>query len=161
MRKLLLIASCVIVGFGRVNPFVLPQASSSVTSSSLNPTSSSAASVQSSSNSLAPSEKIEYGFGTLLLYPNYLVIKTTDPLKRSFTLDSPKKIVLDFAKKRAFPSKKISLHHPLFTQLQMGAHTTFYRIAISVSKDCRLHVQKGNGYRVSCLLDASSSVSAP
>ena len=160
MRKLLLIVSCVIVGFCRVNPFVLPDASSSLANS-----------LASDSSSLAkppaPSKQIEYGFveygfGKLLLYPDHLVLKTTDPLKRSFFLDSPKKIVLDFAKKRAFPSKKISLEHPLFTQFQIGAHATFYRIAISVSKDCRLRVQKENGhYQVFCLVDASSSGSAP
>ena len=155
MRKLLLIVSCVIVGFCRVNPFVLPDASSSLANSSASDSSSLA-------KPSAPSKQIEYGFGKLLLYPDHLVLKTTDPLKRSFFLDSPKKIVLDFAKKRAFPSKKISLEHLLFTQFQIGAHATFYRIAISVSKDCRLRVQKENGhYQVFCLVDASSSGSAP
>jgi len=166
MKKSLLLVSCIIFGYGRVNPFILPDEVSHIASSSKNSVASSIqSSVQSTSAvSIAPTplNRIEYGFGTLLLYPQFFVIRTSDSLKRSFALDSPRKIVLDFSKRRQFPSKKIALHHPLFTQFQLGAHPAFYRMAISVSKQCRLDVKKvEEGYQVSCLLDASSSVSVP
>ncbi len=163
MKKLLLVLGCMIVGFARINPFVLPQASGSLDASAASSSvASSSVHVQSSfADATVPLKKIDYGFGRLLLYADSFVIETTDPLKRTFTLDAPKKIVLDFAKKREFPSKKIPLDHPLFTQLQLGAHPSFYRMAISISQGCRVHVQKEKGYRVFCRQGASSSVSRP
>ncbi len=156
MKKVsLLLWCCIVLGYARVNPFILPGESPPhpVTPYASSTGARSIQSAQSSSIANDPLllRKIEYRFGTILVYPDFLIIQTPDRLKRSFVLDSPKKIVLDFIKKSDFPSKRIVLEHPLFHQIQLGAHSSFYRMAISVSKDCRVDLQRGENYRISCL----------
>jgi hypothetical protein len=152
--------------FARENPFVLPQSGASTQQKS---SSVSAAPLQSQKSeekernisalnkkppkvpqqkSLALGEKVaDFGFISFYRDGNVLRLRTEDPVKRSFILDKPTKGVFDFAAKRRFSSKTISLKDGPFKRVSIGAHKNFYRVAIEVEKGCK---PKINGLELMC-----------
>ncbi|WP_201337626.1 MULTISPECIES: AMIN domain-containing protein [unclassified Nitratiruptor] len=89
-----------------------------------------------------PFTTLQLGFATIGFYKDKIGIHTQDRLKKEFLLDSPPKIVIDFAAKRRFQSKKQQLKTPLFKDIAIGAHKNFYRIAISLDGECRNRIKK-------------------
>ena len=148
MKKLAILLATLL--FARENPFVLPTAKSSSSTSTLQHSflaaSSSSSSTVSSSTSLIGEARgrLLYDFGFVALYEDgqSLYLKTTDRLKRAFMVEGPKKGVFDFAKRRAFKSRTLRLQSPHFKSVAIGAHKNYWRIAIEVDPSCRLKIKK-------------------
>ena len=79
----------------------------------------------------------DLGFIAIYREGNILQLRTNDPLKRSFVIDKPTKGVFDFAAKRRFASKNITLDEGPFKRISLGAHKNFYRVVIEVQKGCK------------------------
>ncbi len=147
----------------RENPFVLPKSavSSSVgvvaspqteklSEHTLNISESSALSTSSKESSFSsesslgmPLQEVRFLFLKARVFNDRIEFFTADRLKKSFFIDEPTtKIVLDFEATRIFPTKRIELQSPLFTKLEIGAHKSFYRVAVTVSKKCRHHIEQ-------------------
>ncbi len=163
MRVIFLVLFITTAVLARINPFYLPEElqntslraqeerySSSLQSSqsslsseakSVVASSLTAASI-SSTQSSEPLQTIDYGFVKIAFYKTKIAIATQDRLKREFLLDTPQKIVIDFAASRAFPSKKERLQTPLFREIAIGAHKNYYRIAIMLDGSCLNHLYK-------------------
>ena len=146
MRKkiaALVIGSC--IGMARIDPFFLPDEEISSSSSSIATIVAPLASqkLQAASSSVATAAlHLDYGFLKVALFDNRIEITTKDRLKKHFLITHPKKIVFDFYAKRGFASKKRKLHHPKFTELSLGAHKRFYRLAIAYKGRCKNRLKK-------------------
>ena len=178
-KSLLIVVLSIVCLFARIDPFELPSLSSSSQESDLfdlsdlemgtavfpevgssSNTSSATHSKEkvksysaSSSSSIArkPLASISYGFGKIAFFENSFLLITSDPIKRSFMIDKPKKIVIDFDKKRDFATKSYAIDHPLFTKVELGAHKSYYRLTVTIQGDCRYRIEKQEeGYLVSC-----------
>ncbi len=139
---LLLFCSCLVIA--RIDPFFLPEEEDSgVNSSAMQSISSSVKKMQAlASSSSASILHIDYGFLKVAVFDDHLEIKSKDRLKKHFLLSHPKKIVFDFSARRGFPTKKKILHHPKFPKLFLGAHKTYYRLAISYKGRCKNRLKK-------------------
>jgi len=164
VRGFLLVAMALLIAGARENPFVLPsQSHSQPKSSSYSSVAIFTPLVRETLPSLAPSSKgkgeerrregrekreererlvKDLGFVAFYTREDGIAIRTSDPVKRVFTIDNPKKIVFDFAKGRDFPTKVIRLSHPNFKNIAIGAHKRFYRVAIEIDPRCRPKIEK-------------------
>lgn len=176
-KSLFIVALASICLFARIDPFELPSSSSQEadlfdfddldmgtavfpevgSSSSTSSVTYSKAKVESHSSSSSsstaqkPLASISYGFGKIDFFENSFLLITSDPIKRSFMIDKPKKLVIDFNKKRDFATKSYTIHHPLFTKVELGSHKSYYRLAVTIQGDCRYRIEKQEeGYLVSC-----------
>ncbi len=137
-----------VLAYARLNPFVLPSQESSIQSSHTSEATNKSS--QSTSSGEQPRKTLSYGFGQIEFYDDRFIVKTKDSLKKSFLLDKPKKIVLDFASSRHFETKNQKLDIPLFRRVQVGSHKNFYRIAVTIEGPCKLRIKKQSGYQVFC-----------
>jgi len=166
MKKLLMMLTCASVLVARIDPFFLPQeymqtthsnvhssqASSILQTINRSKTQSSRATVSiamqgnaSSSASKETNQKavtIDYGFLRVTLFDDRIALSTQDRLKKQFLLDSPKKIVFDFAAKRRFSSKRNQIKHAKFTNITLGAHPDYYRLAVAFKGTCKNRLQR-------------------
>jgi len=113
----------------RENPFVLPDHLSAPPIHSF-PTLPSHPSPSPAPKAKVPQLQRDLGFIQFHIEGDRLVVRTRDPIKRIFTLDRPRKVVFDFAKSRDFGTKRLSFDHPHFPEITLGAHKSFYRVAI-------------------------------
>ncbi len=152
MKKV--IALIAVLAVARENPFVLPQSSSTSApqkSISLTTQPKSHAELKTAEKNISTSSSnikqpvaqtqgqklADFGFLQLLIQNDTLVLATKDRLRRTFTIDKPKKVVFDFSKRRHFASKTIVLNKGAFKKVSIGAHKSFYRVAIEVSRSCK------------------------
>ncbi len=159
MKKTIMPLVCATMLMARIDPFFLPGESSSSKASGISSSfvsaksaSSVASSTQvmlksaaSSSNHEALDKEaitFDYGFLQVAIFDDRIELHTKDRLKKHFLLDNPKKIVLDFATKRRFASKKNKIKHPKFTNITLGAHANYYRLAIAFKGACKNRLQR-------------------
>ena len=136
MKRLLLLALSLAI-FARENPFVLP--------SSSNSQSSLARSTSQSSSAASVQKVLDLGFMDIRKGPDMLIIHTKDPLKRHFIIDRPKKMVLDFASRHTFETKKVVFTQGAFKDIAIGSHGRFYRVAVAVEKTCDVQIDRKPG----------------
>jgi len=81
---------------------------------------------------------------------NKIKLNTKDRLKRSFTVKNPKKLVLDFESKKSFQTKKIAnLKNAFISEIAIGSHKKYYRIAITLKKSAKFKIEKKDyGYKI-------------
>ena len=159
MKKTIMPLVCATMLMARIDPFFLPGESSSSEASGKSSSFASAKSASSvvsstqakikteasgSSHKALSQEAItfDYGFLRVAIFDDRIELRTKDRLKKHFLLDNPKKIVFDFAAKRRFASKKSEIKHPKFTNITLGAHTNYYRLAIAFKGSCKNRLQR-------------------
>ena len=91
-----------------------------------------------------PSAKIEVG-------KDFLRIYTSNKIKQSFFVTDPDKLVIDVVSNKDFPTIRKALQSSVFTQIVIGAHKNYFRIALKLAKQCSKEVRhiKG-GYEIYC-----------
>ena len=76
----------------------------------------------------------------------YIFLKTKDGLIRNFTIENPKKVVLDFKSNRSFKTKRAKIkNNQCIDEIALGAHKGYYRIALTFKKDCSYKLSKEKG----------------
>ncbi len=87
---------------------------------------------------------------SLSVAKEHIFLKTKDGLIKNFTIENPKKIVLDFKSNRSFKTKRAKLkNNQCIDEIALGAHKGYYRIALTFKKECdyKLSKEKG-GYKL-------------
>ena len=75
-----------------------------------------------------------------------IYLKTKDSLFRDFTIDDPKKIVIDFKPKRAFKTKSIKIDtNRCISKITFGSHKSYYRLALVMRDKCLYELLKIDG----------------
>ena len=69
-------------------------------------------------------------------------IETKDTLKKHFALEHPNRIVMDFKSASDFASKRKSLKGFAVTQIEVGAHGSYYRVVFRVNNAYKYRVEK-------------------
>ncbi len=146
MKKLVLFITTLLLA--RENPFVLPGQKIEiphkevVTKKIVHKETEIEPTEKEQQNDVAKQDRLlDLGFLKIAQQEKRLIILTNDPLRGSFMLDHPKKVVFDFKKRRSFKTKSIAAKAP-FKKLTIGAHKRFYRIAIEVDPRCHPKVDK-------------------
>jgi len=158
MKKVAILLGFLAFAAARENPFVLPKEYRSIAPAMSAPAPSEEEGIEEllskepspqRSQTPPPSPKsreleqvADLGFIAFRSDGKVLRIDTADPLKRAFMIDTPKKAVFDFAKRRSFGSRTIRIERGPFKKAALGAHEEFYRVAIEVEKGCNASIDK-------------------
>ena len=87
-------------------------------------------------------KEIRLPFIAVLFYEDGFAIRTKDRVRKHFALDTPAKIVIDIAGKKDFATKRYIINAGKATRLEIGAHPTYYRVAVSVRGCSRYSTKK-------------------
>ena len=68
-------------------------------------------------------------------------IETKDTLKKHFALEHPNRIVMDFKSASDFASKRKHLKGFAVTQIEVGAHGSYYRVVFRVNNAYKYRVE--------------------
>jgi len=96
------------------------------------------------SRTSAPTDKVV--FNTLkarfIVQDKSVYIETKDTLKKHFALEDPNRIVMDFKSASDFASKRKHLKGFAVTQIEVGAHGSYYRVVFRVNDLYKYRVEK-------------------
>ena len=161
MRSTVLISLfCSLLLSARENPFVPPQANTHKTSVSQTVTVHSSKKrkpkihpqrltrenhvTNQYSHTSALTDKIV--FNTLkarfIVRNESVYIETKDTLKKYFALEHPSRIVMDFKSASDFASKRKKLKGFAVTQIEVGAHGSYYRVVFKLDSTYKYKVKK-------------------
>ena len=91
---------------------------------------------------ITPPEILNYKYVRILLTQNKIRLETKDKLIKAFIAENPKVIILNFARRVDFATKKHTCMTAPFYEVRLGAHKRYYSVVVELKSSHNYSVEK-------------------